>query len=93
MDDKGELYEQGFRFSATTKFLAITEILARKFKWSTLLRQIVKDTSMRIYEQYPVENPRASLSGDILQKVEAGEKGYGYYTQMEIWITVDDLKG
>ena len=28
LDDKGELYEQGFRFSATTKFLAITEILA-----------------------------------------------------------------
>lgn len=92
LDDKGKLYEQGFNFYATTKFVAITDILTRKFMWSTLLRQIVNKTAEHIYEQTPVQFPRESLSKDILQKVESGEKGYGYYTQMEIWITKDDLK-
>jgi hypothetical protein len=56
------------------------------------LRQIVNKTCKRIYERCPIENPRETLSEDILQKVKAGEKGYGYYTKMEIRITEDDLK-
>ncbi len=92
LDDKGELYDQGFNFYATTKFVAITEVLTKRFKYSTLLRQIINRTSELIYEQCQVEFPRDTLPKDILQKVEAGEKGYGYYTEMEIWITKDDLK-
>ena len=91
LDDKGELYEQGFNFHATTKFVAITDVLTQRFMWSTLLRQIVIRTSKLIYERFPVESHREVLSKEILQKVEAREKGYGYYTQMEIWITKDDL--
>lgn len=92
LDDKGELYEQGFNFHATTKFAAITDVLTKKFMWSTLLRQIVNRTSKLIYERFPVQSHREVLVKEILQKVEAGEKGYGYYTPMEIWITKDDFK-
>ena len=92
LDDKGELYEQGFNFHATTKFAAITDVLTKKFMWSTLLRQIVNRTSKLIYERFPVQSHREVLAKEFLQKVEAGEKGYGYYTQMEIWITKDDFK-
>ena len=92
LDDKGQLYEQGFKFYATTKYGAITDVLTKKFMWSTLLRQIVNKTSRLIYERFPVQSHREFLSKEILQKVEAGEKGYGYYTQMEIWISKGDLE-
>ena len=92
LDDKRELYEQGFNFYATTKFVALTDIITKKFMWSTLLRKIVNRTSELIYERFPVQSRRETLSKEILQKVEAGEKGYGYYTQMEICITKDDFK-
>ena len=68
------------------------DILLKKFRLTTVLRQIVNRTSELIYEQCQVEIPREAFSKDILQKVEAGEKGYGYYTKMEIRLTKDDLK-
>lgn len=91
LDAQGEMVDKGFNFYVTTKFPAITDALTRKFKWSTLLRQIVKDTGKRIYAQYPVDLPKDSLSEDVRQKVEAGEKGYDYYTKTEICITKEDL--
>lgn len=92
LDDKGELVDKGFKFYVTTKYPTMTDILLKKFRLTTLLRQIVNKTCKRIYERCPVENPRETLSEDILQKVEAGEKDYGYYTKMEIRLTKEDLK-
>jgi hypothetical protein len=92
LDDKGDLINKGFNFYTATKFMALTKDFSKKFRRSTLLRQIVNKTCKRIYERCPIENPRETLSEDILQKVKAGEKGYGYYTKMEIRITEDDLK-
>ena len=92
LDDKGELVDKGFNFYTATKFMALTKDFSKKIRRSTLLRQIVSKTSKLIYEKCPIEFPRENLSEDILHKVEAGEKGYGYYTKMEIRLTEDDLK-
>lgn len=92
LDDKGVLVDKGFNFYTATKFMAITDMLSKKFRRSTLLRQIVNKMSKRIYEQYPVDLPRENLPEDIRQKIESGEKGYGYYTKTEIRITKDDLR-
>ena len=92
LDDKGELVGKGFRLNVSTKFPTMIDILLKKFRLTTVLRQIVNRTSELIYEQCQVEIPREAFSKDILQKVEAGEKGYGYYTKMEIRLTKEDLK-
>lgn len=92
LDDKGELVEKGFKLNVSTKFPTMIDILLNKIRLTTVLRQIVNKTSKFIYERCEVDFPRESLLKEVYRKVEAGEKGYGYYTKMEIRITKDDLK-
>jgi hypothetical protein len=40
LDDKGDLINKGFNFYTATKFMALTKDFSKKFRRSTLLRQI-----------------------------------------------------
>lgn len=89
-DDRKEFIDKYFMVHVKSASIPLLDAIELEMTKGDTLANMIKKAMEQVYEEIPVL-PRESLPDSIRKRVEAGERGYAYFTDIFVEIEREDL--